>query len=118
MQGLGMNDGDKGGGTAGAQAKLETTKMILLAVLNLLDQPSYSVDRLHRLALLAARKAKETFEYIKKQLLISPNSVALWKMMRTVVVNRVSNLPRLMGGVILFSSVRAISCIAVRSTIA
>ncbi|KAK2954333.1 hypothetical protein BLNAU_10665 [Blattamonas nauphoetae] len=69
MQGLGMNDGDKGGGTAGAQAKLETTKMILLAVLNLLDQPSYSVDRLHRLALLAARKAKETFEYIKKQLL-------------------------------------------------
>ncbi|KAK2957718.1 hypothetical protein BLNAU_7373 [Blattamonas nauphoetae] len=65
MQGLGMNDGDKGGGTAGAQAKLETTKMILLAVLNLLDQPSYSVDRLHRLALLAARKAKETFEYIK-----------------------------------------------------
>ncbi|KAK2955498.1 hypothetical protein BLNAU_9545 [Blattamonas nauphoetae] len=109
MQGLGMNDGDKGGGTAGAQAKLETTKMILLAVLNLLDQPSYSVDRLHRLALLAARKAKETFEYIKKQLLISPNSVALWKMMRTVVVNRVSNLPRLMGGVILFSSVRAIS---------
>ncbi|KAK2950441.1 hypothetical protein BLNAU_14559 [Blattamonas nauphoetae] len=60
MQGLGMNDGDKGGGTAGAQAKLETTKMILLAVLNLLDQPSSSVDRLHRLALLAARKAKET----------------------------------------------------------
>ncbi|KAK2961140.1 hypothetical protein BLNAU_3908 [Blattamonas nauphoetae] len=82
-----MNDGDKGGGTAGAQAKLETTKMILLAVLNLLDQPSYSIDRLHRLALLAARKAKETFEYIKKQLLISPNSVPLWKMMRTVVVD-------------------------------
>ncbi|KAK2949771.1 hypothetical protein BLNAU_15345 [Blattamonas nauphoetae] len=81
MQGLGMNDGDKGGGTAGAQAKLETSKMILLTVPNLLDQPSYSVDQLHRLALLAARKAKETFEYIKKQLLISPNSVALWKMM-------------------------------------
>ncbi|KAK2962963.1 hypothetical protein BLNAU_1986 [Blattamonas nauphoetae] len=87
MQGLGMNDGDKGGGTAGAQAKLETTKMILLAVLNLLDQPSSSVDRLHRLALLAARKAKETFEYIKKQLLISPNTEALWKMMRTVVID-------------------------------
>ncbi|KAK2953810.1 hypothetical protein BLNAU_11213 [Blattamonas nauphoetae] len=60
MQGLGMNDGDKGGGTAGAQAKLETSKMILLTVPNLLDQPSYSVDQLHRLALLAARKAKET----------------------------------------------------------
>ncbi|KAK2941492.1 hypothetical protein BLNAU_23589 [Blattamonas nauphoetae] len=60
MQGLGMNDGDKGGGTAGAQAKLETTKMILLAVLNFLDQPSYSVDRLHRLALMALSKMMRT----------------------------------------------------------